>query len=87
MSANKSASRIKDLLKYLSDIDIEFDFAQEIMRQVREYGNSRELEGRKDQTFKLIQSLVKSGSISDQAASTALAIHTAKLESQKEMTQ
>ena len=42
------------------------------------------IEARIDQTFKVIQSLVKSGSISDKAASSVLSIHTSKLKQQKE---
>lgn len=42
------------------------------------------VEAREDQTFKVIQSLVKSGSISDSAASTNLALHTAALNKPKE---
>lgn len=40
------------------------------------YVKKAEREIRKDQTFKVIQSLVKSGSISDSAAASALALHS-----------
>lgn len=42
------------------------------------------LEARKDQTFKVIQSLVKSGSISDSSSSRALMVFDAELKAQQE---
>lgn len=55
----------------------------ELLALIAQREQAAELRGRKDQTFKVIQSLVKSGSISDYAAAHSLAMHTTLLQATK----
>ena len=61
--------------------------AHEAMQLITADRKRVELEARKDQTFKVIQSLVKSGSISDGSASRALMLFDAELKAQQEANQ